>query len=449
MDLTLTGEEIDQNLYLDLCPLLPDARWHSNSNLVTNPFSRTQPTFMEEDSSDPLTTTSIGPILPSTPNLNINRNPNSASQILNSIPSNSPSISTVGLIVGPDDSSPDLRNHHRDSTVWGPDDSSTGLRNHHRDSTVRGPDVRQTSLNDNSPGHTTMLIPLAHLVINGSQVGRVSSRDRLQENPQYRFQRLMEVNRNNMSTVLIHPHPDTSPERLRNNILALEASRRAKLKKGNGNGAEHKNDEGACQCGANFECNICFETSVEPVVTPCGHLFCWRCLYRWIRTQLLGICECPVCKGEVTESSLTPIFGRGGSSSAPDPDPGLAMEEIPPRPKGRRSDSTRQLMMRERDVRGRGFGNQEVERVRMDLEAVLARLRQMPRSNRGGTSDAVNHVDVFSGGLVMGIGSGSGLPGEEVMEGGGEGRGEGDGLESGAGSSVAGETHVRRRRRYR
>lgn len=29
-----------------------------------------------------------------------------------------------------------------------------------------------------------------------------------------------------------------------------------------------------------FECSICFDVATEPVVTRCGHLFCWPCIYR-------------------------------------------------------------------------------------------------------------------------------------------------------------------------
>lgn len=28
-----------------------------------------------------------------------------------------------------------------------------------------------------------------------------------------------------------------------------------------------------------YECNICLETASEPVITTCGHLFCWPCIY--------------------------------------------------------------------------------------------------------------------------------------------------------------------------
>lgn len=29
-----------------------------------------------------------------------------------------------------------------------------------------------------------------------------------------------------------------------------------------------------------FDCNVCYDTAREPVVTMCGHLYCWPCLYR-------------------------------------------------------------------------------------------------------------------------------------------------------------------------
>ena len=29
-----------------------------------------------------------------------------------------------------------------------------------------------------------------------------------------------------------------------------------------------------------FECNICFELANDAVITMCGHMYCWVCLYR-------------------------------------------------------------------------------------------------------------------------------------------------------------------------
>lgn len=31
-----------------------------------------------------------------------------------------------------------------------------------------------------------------------------------------------------------------------------------------------------------FECNICLEVAQEPVVTQCGHLYCWPCIYKCV-----------------------------------------------------------------------------------------------------------------------------------------------------------------------
>ena len=34
------------------------------------------------------------------------------------------------------------------------------------------------------------------------------------------------------------------------------------------------------EANGKFDCNICLETPRDPVITLCGHLFCWHCLYR-------------------------------------------------------------------------------------------------------------------------------------------------------------------------
>ncbi|KAJ6837952.1 uncharacterized protein M6B38_321745 [Iris pallida] len=94
---------------------------------------------------------------------------------------------------------------------------------------------------------------------------------------------------------------------------------------------------------ANFECNVCLDMAKEPVVTSCGHLFCWPCLYQWLHVHS-DHKECPVCKGEVMESNITPIYGRGSSQGGGGDDDGkeVAGNGIPPRPRGNRLESFRQ-----------------------------------------------------------------------------------------------------------
>lgn len=91
-----------------------------------------------------------------------------------------------------------------------------------------------------------------------------------------------------------------------------------------------------------FDCNICLDLAKEPVLTCCGHLFCWQCLYRWLHLHS-DARECPVCKGEVTVKSVTPIYGRGNSTRALEEDSTL---KIPPRPQAKRVESLRQTLQR-------------------------------------------------------------------------------------------------------
>ncbi|KAL3814161.1 hypothetical protein ACJIZ3_015429 [Penstemon smallii] len=67
---------------------------------------------------------------------------------------------------------------------------------------------------------------------------------------------------------------------------------------------------------ANFECNICFELAQEPIVTLCGHLYCWPCLYQWLQVHSHSL-ECPLCKSIVQEDKLVPIYGRGKTNWEP------------------------------------------------------------------------------------------------------------------------------------
>jgi len=86
-----------------------------------------------------------------------------------------------------------------------------------------------------------------------------------------------------------------------------------------------------------FSCNICLEPvkDKDPVVTQCGHLYCWPCLYRWMNTNHT---TCPVCKAGVTQENIIPIFIKG---STDDPRAKTAQEEanIPSRPQARRPES--------------------------------------------------------------------------------------------------------------
>ncbi|KAF7836729.1 E3 ubiquitin-protein ligase RMA3-like [Senna tora] len=69
-----------------------------------------------------------------------------------------------------------------------------------------------------------------------------------------------------------------------------------------------------------FECNICLESAHDPVVTLCGHLYCWPCIFRWLQVQNSSDESdqrptCPICKADISHTSLVPLYGRGTSSS--------------------------------------------------------------------------------------------------------------------------------------
>ncbi|KAK6152666.1 hypothetical protein DH2020_012305 [Rehmannia glutinosa] len=84
-----------------------------------------------------------------------------------------------------------------------------------------------------------------------------------------------------------------------------------------------------------FECNICFDIAQEPVITLCGHLHCWPCLYKWLQFHSQSH-ECPVCKALIDEEKLIPLYGRGKTPTDPRSKPVEGVVEIPGRPAGQR-----------------------------------------------------------------------------------------------------------------
>ncbi|KAI3680697.1 hypothetical protein L6452_35471 [Arctium lappa] len=84
-----------------------------------------------------------------------------------------------------------------------------------------------------------------------------------------------------------------------------------------------------------FDCSICLDFAKDPVVTLCGHLYCWPCIYKWLSFQTTSTDSgdtplCPVCKSEISHTSVVPLYGRGKTFSDDEADTKTAL--IPPRP---------------------------------------------------------------------------------------------------------------------
>lgn len=90
--------------------------------------------------------------------------------------------------------------------------------------------------------------------------------------------------------------------------------------------------------GGDFDCNICLDSVQDPVVTFCGHLFCWPCIYRWINVQSFSSVksqqhsQCPVCKSEVSERTMIPLYHGGHSKHASNGKSQSLSGAIPERP---------------------------------------------------------------------------------------------------------------------
>ncbi|OIT35159.1 e3 ubiquitin-protein ligase rma1h1 [Nicotiana attenuata] len=103
------------------------------------------------------------------------------------------------------------------------------------------------------------------------------------------------------------------------------------------------NEEREYNLSVGFECNICLDCVHDPVVTFCGHLYCWPCIYKWIQFQSISSGnldhqqpQCPVCKAEVSQKTLIPLYGRGQAMKPSEDDVPSKDIVIPQRPPSQR-----------------------------------------------------------------------------------------------------------------
>lgn len=47
----------------------------------------------------------------------------------------------------------------------------------------------------------------------------------------------------------------------------------------------------------NYKCIICYETQEDPVALRCGHIFCYKCIKRWISDHS----TCPLCRSQFVD----------------------------------------------------------------------------------------------------------------------------------------------------
>ncbi|XP_027344184.1 uncharacterized protein LOC113856536 [Abrus precatorius] len=125
----------------------------------------------------------------------------------------------------------------------------------------------------------------------------------------------------------------------------VEGGKRGKRKAtyliGKALGVETYTDEAGGCAGNLFDCNICLDMARDPVLTCCGHLFCWPCFYK-LPYAYSNAKECPVCKGEVTDEGVIPIYGNANVDSSGQLELNETELRVPARPHAPRIESFRQ-----------------------------------------------------------------------------------------------------------
>ena len=78
------------------------------------------------------------------------------------------------------------------------------------------------------------------------------------------------------------------------------------------------------------ECKICLSTASDPIVTPCGHIFCWSCYFEWEQQSKKTnqtYPKCPSCQTRVPNEGIIPLYTRTGVEQS------QVMPDVPTRPR--------------------------------------------------------------------------------------------------------------------
>lgn len=101
------------------------------------------------------------------------------------------------------------------------------------------------------------------------------------------------------------------------------------------------NDNQNTKKNERWHCPICKEELKSPVVTPCGHIFCWPCFRKYLQNEEEVVKVCPICSKPVDVDKVVPIYGQTNQSKD---------KEVPPPPKPERVET-------EEEIRGRNQNN--------------------------------------------------------------------------------------------
>ena len=61
------------------------------------------------------------------------------------------------------------------------------------------------------------------------------------------------------------------------------------------------------------ECPICLSSQKLPIVTKCGHIFCWNCIKKWVEVN--GKMECPSCKNGIKLNEVIKLYAGNNKTN--------------------------------------------------------------------------------------------------------------------------------------